>query len=153
MARSNAEVIARSMTGTFEYEKGDRRHSRRPVGTVPAGPPALVNCRGATCPSRVKPGPRALSAALPLSHRQRNSEGRRAMSQSCHFRTKCIAAKKRPIHSLKAISGAVQYAGWSVVDRGGTKARRSSLTALPACDIALWCSPRPSPIAVLTLVE
>src|SRR6266566_9311530 len=36
---------------------------------------------------RVKPGPRALTAALPFSPQQRKSTGRRAMSQECHERT------------------------------------------------------------------
>src|ERR1700680_3914116 len=35
------------------------------------------------CPRWVKPGPRVPSVTLLLSHRQRNSTGRRAMSQSC----------------------------------------------------------------------
>ncbi len=41
----------------------------------------------ARCRSWVKPGPRALTAALPFSPQQRKSTGRRAMSQECHERT------------------------------------------------------------------
>src|SRR6266567_3165393 len=42
---------------------------------------------GAGAVHHIKPGPRALSAILPLSHRLRNSTGRRAMSQSRQERT------------------------------------------------------------------
>src|SRR5207247_178208 len=56
----------------------------------------------------VKPGPRALSRTLPLSHRQRNSTSRRAMSQSCQFRTH---APQQTASSFKHLVGAGEHRG------------------------------------------
>ena len=51
------------------------------------GPRVQVIAPHDQCLRWVKPGLRAPSATLPLSHRQRNSTGRRAMSHSCQQRS------------------------------------------------------------------
>src|SRR5260370_31704552 len=64
---------------------------------------------------RVKPGPRALIAALPLSHRQRNSTGRRVMSQSCRLLTHALQQTKYTGYSdsLDHLVGAGEQHWWN----------------------------------------
>ena len=80
IARALISMVARSTTRSNQRPDTlmqDRiRQIRRNLLRCTAGPYM-----------RVKPGPPALSATLPLSHRQRNSTSRRAMSQSCQDQT------------------------------------------------------------------